>query len=60
VPTDDSPNTVNVRCSDKWNDKLSDKPDGDLVEIVAVWPDLPKHIKAAIKALIQAHKGEET
>ncbi len=25
----------------------------DLTEIVAVWPELPEHIKAAIKALVQ-------
>ena len=25
----------------------------DLAKIVAVWPELPKHIKAAIKALVQ-------
>jgi hypothetical protein len=28
----------------------------DLAEIVAVWPELPGHIKAAIKALIQTQK----
>ncbi len=27
----------------------------DLTEVVAVWPDLPVHIKAAIKALVQTH-----
>jgi hypothetical protein len=31
----------------------------DLAEIVAVWPNLPEHIKAAIKALIQTHKVEQ-
>jgi hypothetical protein len=25
----------------------------DLTEIVVVWPELPEHIKAAIKALVQ-------
>jgi hypothetical protein len=27
----------------------------DLAEIVAVWPKLSEHIKAAIRALIQVH-----
>ena len=27
----------------------------DLAEIVAVWSELPEHIKAAIKALVQSH-----
>jgi len=28
----------------------------DLAEIVSVWPDLPEHIRAAVKALIQTEK----
>jgi len=31
----------------------------DLAEIVALWPELPVHIKAAIKALIQTYKTEK-
>jgi hypothetical protein len=31
----------------------------DLAEIVAVWPVLPEHIRAAIKALVQAHHSTE-
>ncbi len=30
-----------------------------IAEIVAVWPELPGHIKPAIKALIQTHKAEK-
>ena len=30
-----------------------------LAEIVAVWPELSEHIKAAIKALVQTHKTEK-
>ena len=37
-----------------------DKNDSDLAEIIAVWLELPGHIKAAIKALIQTHKAEKT
>ena len=29
----------------------------DLAEIVAAWPNLPAHIKAAIRALVQADSG---
>ena len=31
----------------------------DLAEIVAVWPELPEHIKAAVKALVDTHKRKE-
>ncbi|MHC4075946.1 MAG: hypothetical protein ACYSRZ_05980 [Planctomycetota bacterium] len=31
----------------------------DLAEIVAVWTSLPEHIRAAIKALVETHKGKE-
>jgi len=30
----------------------------DLAEIVTIWPELPEHIKAAIKALIQPYCKE--
>jgi hypothetical protein len=30
-----------------------------LAEIVAVWTSLPEHIRAAIKALVETHKGKE-
>jgi len=31
----------------------------DLVEIVAIWPELPEHIKAAIKALVRTHNSKD-
>jgi hypothetical protein len=32
--------------------------DPDLVKMVKVWPDLPEHIRQAIKSLVQTHKAE--
>jgi hypothetical protein len=31
----------------------------ELAELVAVWPQLPEHIKAAVRALVQTHKSEK-
>ena len=37
VPSDDNRNTIEVICSDKLNNKLSNKPDADLAEVVQAW-----------------------
>jgi len=31
----------------------------ELVEIVAVWPELPEHIKAAMLAMIKTYKEQK-
>jgi len=33
--------------------------DADLVLIIKCWPELPEHIKAAIRALVEMFKGTE-
>jgi len=37
---------------------ISELP-SDLAEMIALWPELPEHIKATIKALVQTHKAEK-
>ena len=40
----------------KTAENQAEKLPSDLAQIVAVWSELPEHIKAAIKALIQTEK----
>jgi hypothetical protein len=35
-----------------------DKVGPDLQQIITAWPNLPKHIKAEIKALVNTHRKE--
>jgi len=30
----------------------------ELEQIIVVWPELPEHLKAAVKALVQTHNTE--
>ncbi|MBN2455957.1 MAG: hypothetical protein JXB29_05390 [Sedimentisphaerales bacterium] len=46
-------NPVLSTCLDKILQKYP-----EIKRIIAAWPDLPEHIKAAIKGLIHAHKPE--
>jgi len=46
----------------KFQETVGNQPQDipiELAEIVAVWPELPAHIKAAIKALVQIHIKEK-
>ena len=56
VPTDDSTDIKNVSCSDKLDNKLSNKPETnpELTEIIAAWPKLPEAVRLAIVAAVRA------
>ena len=61
-PAGDSTNATDVPCSDKPDDKWSDKKgldDLDLRTVVEAWPSLAEPIKSGIMAMVQAsRKGE--
>jgi len=47
---------TSVQTKTKNDQKQAQKLPSDLAEIVALWPDLPEHIKQAVKALIKSCK----
>ena len=39
----------------KTGQNQGETPPDDLAKVVAVWPELPEHIKAAVKALVSSY-----
>jgi len=57
VPNTDNASIRKITCSDKLDNKQNNKlikSDSDLDEILAVWPELPEHIKQAIMVLVRS------
>jgi hypothetical protein len=66
VPSDDRPDTIEERRSDKLDNKLSNKPKGEATEVdaeltavVQAWPELPDAIRSAILVLVRASIGQQ-
>jgi hypothetical protein len=55
LPTDDRTGTAKVTCSDK----LDNKPDVALAEVVEAWARLPDAIRSAIVAIVRASIDRE-
>jgi hypothetical protein len=55
----------NKRLTENPNPVLSTSLDNllqkypELAQLIKTWPELPEHIKAAIKALVQTHNTEK-
>ena len=47
----------NPKTAEKQSENSTAPLPPDLAEIVEVWPELPEHIKAAVKALVQTDGG---
>jgi hypothetical protein len=59
-PLEQSKTPISTSSGAKSDAHDAPKPvqDPDLAMVVERWPNLPEHIKAAIKALTQTHNGE--
>jgi hypothetical protein len=51
---------MNVRCSDKLDNKQNNKPaaDPDLAVVVEAWPGLPPAVRSGIVAIVGASKEQ--
>ena len=59
MPSGDSPDTIEERCSNKLDNKLSNKPDAELEMVVDSWPELPDAIRSAILTIVRSSIGQQ-